>query len=154
MGIRIFAVFALVLVLMLGCIQPQISSAVPADLEITYGYGACHAEWGRTTLTIDAKGHGTSGNEGGQGMDALVNLISKKSFTLSEKELLALLNGIESSGFYSLGDSYSDLLVQDGSCSFISVTKNNSTKTVSVSNTAAPEAFSKAADLISAASSK
>ncbi|MFH1126286.1 MAG: hypothetical protein V1703_04105 [Candidatus Altiarchaeota archaeon] len=38
----------------------------------------------------------------------------------------------------------------DGGCNYISVTKNNNTKMVSVSNTEPPEAYSTVAELITA----
>jgi hypothetical protein len=67
---------------------------------------------------------------------------------VSQSELLQTLNEIEKSGFYSLNEHYSNLEVHEGSCKFISVTANNRTKTVAVSNMPSPESFSIAADAI------
>lgn len=134
-----------------GCINPQPpSSMVPDDMEIYYTYGACHAEWGRTNIRILSDGTGLyeSGRgpitEGGK----FAENDNRRNFKLGESEALKLLNDIEKSGFYSLKDGYSDFSIQDGACSYISVTSNNKTKSVSISNTNAPEAFSKAAGLI------
>jgi hypothetical protein len=152
MGHYITALIGTALLLAAGCINPPPpSSGVPDDLEIRYGSGACHAEWGRTNIIIDAKGNGIY--ESGSGpLDEngrFQNEEFRKTFRLDENELLGLLNGIEGSGFYSLNDYYSDMGIIDGSCNSISVTKNNSTKTVSVSNTDSPAAYSKVAELIS-----
>ncbi|MFH0884371.1 MAG: hypothetical protein V1861_01530 [Candidatus Micrarchaeota archaeon] len=143
--------FALIVVLFAGCIQPQMSDKVPKDLEITYSYGACHAEWGRTNIQIDATGNGIyESGSGSYDNGRFQNEEFRKQFRMNETELLGLLNGIEESGFFSLSDSYSDLNIIDGSCEYISVTKNGTTKGVSVSNTAGPGAYEKAAELIGA----
>ncbi|MFH1221824.1 MAG: hypothetical protein V1492_01930 [Candidatus Micrarchaeota archaeon] len=151
-----FVIFSFVVIaalLISGCIlPPPMSDAVPKDLEITYSYGACHAEWGRTNIRIDATGNGIY--ESGRGMLLPNNRMAEekfyKTFRMNETELLSLLNTIEKSGFYSLQDSYSDTLIMDGSCEYISVTKNNVTKSVSVSNTQPPDAYATAADAINA----
>lgn len=138
---------------LIGCIlfpsPPPLSSGIPSDLAITSSYGACHAEWGRTNIHIDAYGNGIY--ESGRGSmidDRFAEEEFRKTFTLNENELLALLNQIEESGFYSLQDDYTNLEVRDGGCRFISVIRNNVTKFVSVSNTEAPAAYSQAADAI------
>lgn len=142
-------ILILVLLLCLGCITP-LSSSVPTDLEIRYSTGACQAEWGRTTITIDAEGNGVY--QSGSGVmlenETFENENFRKTFKLNESELLELLNRIEVSGFYSLGEYYSDLETEDGSCKSVFVTKNNVTKSVAVSNMIAPDAYSKAADAI------
>jgi hypothetical protein len=129
------------------------SDRVPKDLFIFHDFGGCHAEWGRTNIWIDAKGDGLY--ESGSG-----NLIMfedeqrfeheefRKTFVLNETELDGLLDELQESGFYSLNDSYYNPEVRDGSCEGISITRNNVTKSVSVANADAPEAYSKAAALI------
>lgn len=134
-----------------GCIKPvEPSSSIPEDLEVRYSYGACHAEWGRTNVVIDAQGNGVY--ESGSGSltedGRFENEKFRKTFKLNESELLGLLSNIEKSGFYSLEDDYSNPGIMDGGCQSISVTKNNSTKMVSISNAESPEAYSKVAELI------
>ena len=124
-----------------GCINPPRSTSVPADFEVTYSYGACHAEWGVTTITIDANGNGN--------YESTIGTPNEAEFTVSEEDLMGLLNKIDESGFYSLNDYYSDPLTVDGSCQSIFITKNNITKSVAISNTPAPEAYSTVADAIS-----
>lgn len=141
----------LILFLILGCIiPPQSISAVPSDTNIQYSYGACTAEWGRTNIQIDSSGVGIY--ERGSGQLTAGNRFSKeefrKRFTLTNQELLALINGIQKSGFYSLQDDYSNLEIRDGSCSSIFVTMNDNTKSVSVSNMGPPQSYSTVADLI------
>ncbi|VVC04113.1 Uncharacterised protein [Candidatus Bilamarchaeum dharawalense] len=131
----------LVLLVCFGCIQPK-STTIPSDLEITHSFGACHADWGTTTITIDAQGDGVYEST----RDGQVEF--RKTFKLNEEELLGLLNKIEESGFYSLNDFYNDPGVMDGSCESVFVTKNSSTKSVAVSNTPAPKAYTTAADAI------
>jgi hypothetical protein len=153
---KILALGALALfaaVLLAGCPQPKPPYAnVPSDLEITYSYGACHAEWGRTNIIIDAGGNGVY--ESGSGSLLPNGRFSEekfhKTFSINESELLGLLNSIEASGFYSLNEHYTDINIQDGGCEYISVTKSNVTKSVSVANTNPPEAYSKVAGMVGA----
>lgn len=143
------AILVLIMLLCLGCITSPKSSLVPSDLDIKYSYGACHAEWGRTTITIDTDGNGIyQSGSGTMQNDRFENEQFRKTFKLNESELLELLNKIEVSGFYSLDEYYSDPGIMDGSCKSIFVTKNNVTKSVAVSNTNAPDAYSKVADAI------
>jgi hypothetical protein len=137
----------------IACINPpDVSDAVPSDLEIAYSYGACHAEWGRTNIVIDAQGRGVYESGSGSLTDdgRFENEKFRKTFTLSEKELLDLLNGIEKSGFYSLRESYFSPDIMDGGCESIMVSQDNSTKFVSLSNVNSPESYSKVAGMISA----
>ncbi len=60
---------------------------------------------------------------------------------------------MERSGFFYLEDRYANPLIVDGNCNYISVTRNGTEKMVSISNTKPPEAYSKAAALISDAAS-
>jgi hypothetical protein len=145
--------------LLSGCVflGQQTSKTLPGDFEVSYGYGACMAEMGRTNIEIDAQGNGIyekgSGPLGDGGR--FQNEEFRETFTLSDEERLALLNEIEKSGFFSLQDQYYNPDIVDGGCSAIFVTKDNVTKSVSVSNTKAPDAFLNAADSIgSAARSK
>ncbi len=149
----LFVVAIIPLILAGCCISPPIppmSSAIPSDLEISYGYGACHAEWGRTDIRIDAKGQGVYAKGSGSLLEngRFEREEFRKTFSLNESELLDLLNRIETNGFYALNDYYSDPNIADGSCSAIFITKNNITKSVAVSNVRAPAVYSKVADLI------
>lgn len=129
-----WTVVGILTILMSGCIfQQTISTTVPNDLDIIYRNGSCKAEWGQTQMEIFANGTTVKGNV---------------TSRVSQSELLQTLNEIEKSGFYSLNEHYSNLEVHEGSCKFISVTANNRTKMVAVSNMPSPESFSIAADAI------
>jgi len=110
------------------------SDRVPKDLFIFHGFGACHAEWGRTQVSIDANGKGLY--EEGSG-----------SLKLEDGQK-GLLGDIKKGGFYNLNDSYHNLEVNDGGCEDIAITRNNSTKSDGVSNMAAPQAYERAAKII------
>jgi hypothetical protein len=132
--------------ILLGCCigppAPPSHDSVPPDLYIIYSDGACHAEWGRSEVIITADGNGISQSGSGSYEDGrFEEEESRLGFTLSEEELLFLLNAIEGSGFYSLDDTYTDMSIMDGSCEYISVTADNKTKGVSISNTSPPEAY-------------
>ena len=147
----VFGMLLFGMIVIAGCIIPQqTSSKLPKDLEIRYSHGACKAEWGRTITIITADGNGIY--ESGKGSfdnERFEKEEFRKTFKLNESQLLTLLNSIEKSGFYSLDDYYSNTEIFEGACSSIFVTKNNITKSVAVSNTNPPEAYSKVADLIS-----
>jgi hypothetical protein len=152
------SIFIAAVLLFSGCIflGEKVSDSLPGDLEISYSYGACHAEWGRTNIFIDAEGNGVYEKGSGPLENGRFQKEEfRKTFSLSESERLSLLNEIEKSGFFSLRDQYFNPDVVDGSCSAIFVTKNKVTKSVSVSNSVRPEPYSKAAQAIaSAAESK
>jgi hypothetical protein len=129
-----------------------ISDKIPKDLFILYGLGACHAEWGRTEISIDANGLGSYEEGSGELLleegEKFENEIFRKEFVLNETELLDLLQEINISGFYELNDSYYNPEVQDGSCEGIAITKKNSTKSIYVSNIGGPQAYQRTAKLI------
>ncbi len=143
----------LALVLVFGCCgfppNPPYSS-VPKDFEATYSHGACHADWGRTNIRVNAAGEGVYESGSGTSLtgEEFGTLEFRKSFRLTEQETLALLNSIEQSGFFFLNSHYDDPAVMDGSCHYISITRDNQTKTVSVSNTGAPEAYNRVAGML------
>jgi len=139
--------------LAVGCVSPpnppELSGSVPSDLEVVYSYGACHAEWGRTNVVITADGNMVFESGSGSYRGGRFEIEDfREIFRLSEGELLGLLNKIETSGFYSLRESYFNPDIVDGSCNHLSVTKNGQTKIVSVSNVEPPEGYSKVVDLI------
>lgn len=149
----IYAASILLLTLMTaspaGCWTEQTSlpmiDRVPKDLFIFDDFGGCRAELGRTEVSIDANGQGLY-EEGRGGLKLLEgqkfeNEIFRKTFVLNETELLGLLDEIEESGFYDLDDSYHNPGVYDGYCESIAITRNNTTKSVRVSNMAAPVAY-------------
>ena len=142
------------LLLVLGCIQQ--SKSLPADLEIRYTTGACQMEKGTTTIFIDAQGNGVYYKGSGTLLanGSFQNEEFRKTFKLNETERLELLNTIENSGFFTLNNYYTNTDVYDGECRSIFVTKNNSTKSVAVSNTQAPDEYSKAGDAIVTATEK
>jgi hypothetical protein len=121
------------------------SERVPKDLAIADSRGEGHPERGRTDIEINARGEGLYQSRSGI---MFKHVEFRKTFILNETELLDLVDELEKSGFYPLHDSYHNPSVIDGSCDYISITKNNVTKFVSVSNIAAPEAYEKAAMLI------
>ena len=146
----------ILLVSVSGCLnesslQPM-SEKVPKDLDIVYGYGGTHAEWGRTEVRIDANGRGLyqsgSGSMRFDDEQRFEHEEFRKTFVLNEMELLALLVDLEKSGFYSLNDSYVNNEIMDGYSEFISITKNNVTKSVLILNTEAPPSYQKAAEII------
>jgi len=148
---RIVVLFCL-LVLMssnTGCFtKPSplpMSDKVPKDLAIVDSKGDCHPERGTTDIEINARGEGSYQSRSGI---MFMHVQFRKTFILNETELLGLVDELEKSGFYSLNDSYYDPEVIDGYCASISITRNNVTKSVSVANADAPEAYSKAAALI------
>jgi len=129
-----------------------IGDKIPNDLSIFYGFGACHAEWGRTEISIDANGLGLYEEGSGELLleegQKFENETFRKEFVLNETELLDLLQEINKSGFYLLNDSYYNPEVQDGSCEGIAITKDNATKSVDVSNMGEPQAYQRTAKLI------
>lgn len=124
---------------------------VPYDAEIKYTYGACNPAWDRTNILIKANGSGIY--ESGTGMPTNGSNFSKehfkKKFTLTNQELLELINKIRQNEFYNLRDIYIDDTFQDGSCSSISIKANNITKQVAISNAKPPEFYSKLERIIS-----
>jgi hypothetical protein len=156
----IHAVFILLLAFMTipleDCSKNQLpspmSGRMPKDLFIFHDFGACHAEWGRTEVSIDANGQGLY-EEGSGGLkledgQKFENEIFKKTFVLNETELLGLLDEIDKCGFYNLNDSYHNPEVYDGYCEGIAITRNNTTKSVHVSNIEAPQAYERTAKII------
>jgi hypothetical protein len=107
---------------------------------------------GRTEIRIDANGRGIyqSGSRGLRfdGGQRFQDELFRYNFALNETEILALLQNLNNSGFYTLNDSYVNPHVRDGGSEFISVTLNNSTKSVGVMNTRPPDAYLQAARLI------
>lgn len=131
----------------------NLSSNESEELSIYYTHGACHAEWGRTNIWIDATGKGLYESGSGyrivfDGEERFENQYFRKTFFLNETELRNLGDELERTGFYSLNDSYENPEVRDGSCETLWISKNNITKTVHVVNAYAPEAYHRAATLI------
>jgi hypothetical protein len=112
-------------------ICPANGDQVPDDLFIFYGFRACHAEWGRMEISIDANGQGLYEEGSGALMQdekqKFENEILRKTFVLNKTELLNLLEEINKSGFYELNDSYYNPEVHDGSCEGFAITRNNIT---------------------------
>src|SRR5512137_2978939 len=88
--------YVLMTMSLVDCSQSQSSSPVgdkiPKDLFIFYGSGACHAEWGRTEISIDANGQGLC-EEGSSELlleegQKIEYEIFRKEFVLNETELL------------------------------------------------------------------
>jgi len=122
------------LVLVVGALAPaagQEPPAAPKDLEIVYGFGATHAEWGRTTYRITADGVLTVEKTQGFGANAK---LEKASYTLTTEELGQVVRKVEEAKFFRLRESYSDNRVMDGYSSFLSIRMNGKAHSVSVVN--------------------
>jgi hypothetical protein len=151
----------LVLVLMVLCALTHVTAApvedeedknqikaldgIPQDLAIVYGTGATHAEWGRSTYRISADGkvvyEKTSGRQS-------TGSKQKKFYSLTKEEMQLIVKKIRDNRFFSLNARYSNTKIRDGWSSFISVTMDQKTHSVSVMNTHQGE-FSAIANVIS-----
>jgi hypothetical protein len=115
--------------------------SVPSDLKIV-AYTDCSLSFRAwdSRITIDAAGNGVYEHPVYKEVyrektsleligDRLFGSdIEKKSFQLSEEELLSLLNSIEKSGFYELKGEDSDSTCIYDFCSVLEITKNGFTK--------------------------
>jgi|GEM_PF-2523452 len=127
---RLIAAFVLGwgIVLPVSC---QESAPAPKDLEIVYGFGATHAEWGRTTYRLTADGVMTVEKTQGYGDEAKSE---SARYALTPEELGQILRKIEEARFFKLKESYADNRIRDGYSSFLSIRMNGKTHMVSVMN--------------------
>jgi len=109
----------------------QESSAVPKDLEIVYGFGATHAEWGRTTFRLTADGVMTVEKTQGYGDRAKSE---SARYALTPDEVGQILRKIEEARFFKLKESYADNRIMDGYSSFLRIRMNGKIHMVSVVN--------------------
>lgn len=112
--------------------QVKAMEGIPGDLSIIYGSGATHAERGRTTRRISADGVVVveKSRRKPNGMER-----QKEYYQLTKAELQKIMRAIEKNDFFDLDKSYSNPRIRDGSSSYISVTMDNRTHSVSVINT-------------------
>jgi hypothetical protein len=110
----------------------QESASVPQDLEIVYGFGATHAEWGRTTYRITADGVLTVEKTQGFGDAAK---IERDRYVLTPDEIGQILRKIDETRFFRLKESYNNRRIMDGYSSFLSIRVNGKSHSVSVVNT-------------------
>lgn len=117
---------------------------IPEDLEIVYGWGATHAERGRSSYSIRADGtvvYERTSFRGGS-----VNRQSQH-FLLTKKELQSLIKVIEDNNFFELNEQYSNPRIRDGSSAHLSVKINGKLHSVTKINIKV-KAFDRITDLI------
>jgi hypothetical protein len=125
----------LTLALIVGSLAPAAGQGpppVPKDLEIVYGFGATHAEWGRTTYRVTADGVMTVEKTQGFGDGAK---IEKASYALTPEELGQVVRKVEEARFFRLKESYANNRIMDGYSSFLRIQMNGKAHSVSVVNT-------------------
>jgi len=128
---------------------------VPEDFELVYGFGATHAERGRTRYAITADGAVVveksrfvrSSNHPIVTADHSVAAAKEQDirnsgpqqefqqYQLTAGELAALWKNIQTTKFFGLKENYTNPHIMDGSSSFIYVKANGKEHTVSVMNT-------------------
>ncbi len=123
----------------LGC-SPQVEppapavseAAVPADLQIRWGSGATHAEWGRSEGTLNAQGEWVWVESRGYGDNAMRDETQGQA---TQAEMAELWRVIGDNRFFDLKESYADMDIQDGFSEFIAITANGKSHSVAVMNT-------------------
>lgn len=125
-------------------VQVKALDGIPEDLAIVYGSGATHAEWGRSTYRISADGkvlyEKTRGSRS-------AGSIQQEYYNLTKEELQFIINKIKDNRFFSLNEHYRNPKIRDGFSSYISVTMDKKTHSVSVMNTHQKE-FNEISNLI------
>lgn len=126
-------------------VQVKALDGIPQDLTIVYGTGATHAEWGRSTYMISADGkvvyEKTRGRQDAGGSR------QKEYYSLTKNEMQSIIKTIRGNNFFSLNARYSNTKIRDGWSSFLSITMDQKTHSVNVSNTRQGE-FSAIANVI------
>lgn len=125
-------------------VQVRDLDGIPEDLDIVYNSGATHAEWGRSTYKISADGKVVY--EETRGRQSAVSR-HQEYYQLTKKELQLIIKKIKDNRFFSLNEQYSNSKIRDGSSSYITVTMNKKTHSVSVINVYKKQ-FNEIADLI------
>jgi hypothetical protein len=127
-------------------VQVKALGGIPKDLSITYGYGDTHAERGRTSYKISADGkvvyEKTSGSRSSGAKQ-------QELYQLTQEELQLIIRKIKDNSFFSLNNQYRNQKIMGGFSSYISVTMDQKTHVVAVTNTHQKE-FSDIAGMIGA----
>ena len=119
---------------------------MPKDFQLKYGFGAVHADWGRSRYTINADG--TLLIESWGRMTGPNDPPKTATYILTSDEMRQLWEKIQKSRFFSLDEEYINRNVMDGSTAYIWVVANGKEHTVSVTNRAVKR-FDQLADFIS-----
>jgi len=125
-------------------VQVKALDGIPEDLAIVYGSGATHAEWGRSLYKISADGNAVY--EETRGRQSTVSR-QQEYYQLTRGELQLIIKKIKDNRFFSLNEQYSNPKIRDGSSSYISVTMDKKTHSVSMINSYQKE-FDEIAGLI------
>jgi len=112
---------------------------LPADLQIRWGSGATHAEWGRSEGTLNAQGEWVWVDSRGVGDNAVRDETRGQA---TPAQMAKLWRVIGKNRFFDLKESYADMDIQDGYSMFIAITANGKSHSVGVMNTSQKE-FSK-----------
>jgi len=117
---------------------------IPEDLEIVYGWGATHAERGRSIYSIRADGtvvyERTSGRRGSGNRQI-------EHFLLTKNELQSLMKAFEINNFFELNEQYTNPRIRDGSSAYLSVKFNGKQHSVTKINIKV-KGFDRITDLI------
>lgn len=116
------------------CVSPETGEkditepeAVPNDLEIEYGWGACHADWGWNTLIINS--------DGDADLKLTRDLFRKQNqYNFINEELSEIYGEIVKNNFFELEEEYYDPNVIDGSCSNLRIKAEGKEYKVSIAN--------------------
>ncbi len=120
-----FVVLIIGIVFISGCVKTP--EAVPNDLEIEYGWGACHADWGWNTLKINS--NGDANLEVTQGF-----FKEQKQYSFTNEELLEIYREVVRNNFFGLKEKYHNPNVIDGGCSNLRIKADGREHKVSIAN--------------------
>jgi len=157
---RNFIKYAGVLAITIGCLlmsatvpraeepletsQVKALPGIPEDLEIVYGWGATHAERGRSTCSIRADGTVASERTSGRRGSGNRRI---EHFLLTKNELQRLMKAIEINNLFGLNELYTNPRIRDGSSAYLSVKINGKQHSVTKINMKV-KAFDRITDLI------
>ena len=115
--------------------EQKLPTSIPGDLEIHYSWGACHGEWGRYELTINASAEADFVKSLGNPMVKEGYFKEQSEFNLSDEELFYIYQEIIiKNNFFGLDEEYRDPEILDGSCSSLSVKAEGKEHKVFVQN--------------------
>ena len=134
MKIRFIFILEILLLtfLLFGCTDSN-APKNPEKISFSYSSGAMHLDWGSFEIIVDEEGNGTYYDRMGMSMEL------EKKFTLTKEEMREVFDIAAKNGFYSLNDSYNDPSIMDGGWNKLSITTDDYTKTVNLSNYNLPQ---------------
>lgn len=103
------------------------ASNVPSDFSLEYDLGACHAEWGRSSLKVD--NNGNVAVELSQGF-----FREDKRYSLSRDELANIYKAFLENDFFKLDPEYRNTGIIDGGCSSLKLEADGKSHKVSMIN--------------------